>query len=73
MSRRDRARAARPGVQSAPVEPPQPRQQPSAIKLVLIVALIVAVVATVVTGLDYARQGTRLHAAARSVPADDRL
>ncbi len=35
--------------------------------------LLVAVVATVLTGLDYARQGARLHAAARSVPADDRL
>ena len=35
--------------------------------------LLVAVVATVLTGLDYARQGARLHAASRSVPADDRL
>ncbi len=35
--------------------------------------LLVAVVATVVTGLDYARQGARLHAASRSVPADDRV
>lgn len=35
--------------------------------------LLVAVVATVVTGVDYARQGARLHAAARRLPADDRL
>jgi CDP-diacylglycerol--glycerol-3-phosphate 3-phosphatidyltransferase len=35
--------------------------------------LLVAVVATVLTGLDYARQGARLHAASRPAPADDRL
>ena len=34
--------------------------------------LLVAVVATVLTGLDYARQGARLHAARPPVPADDR-
>jgi len=34
--------------------------------------LLVAVVATVLTGLDYARQGARLHAASRR-PVDDRL
>ena len=38
-------------------------------------ALLVAVAATVLTGLDYARQGARLHASSRApqVPADDRL
>lgn len=41
MSRHDRKRTARPA-QPAPLESPEPRQQPSAIKLVLIVALIVA-------------------------------
>ena len=35
--------------------------------------LLVAVAATVLTGLDYARQGARLHAASRAVPVDDRL
>ena len=39
-------------------------------------ALLIAVVATVVTGVDYARQGARLHASARlaaQTPGDDAL